>query len=316
MFQAVGVAEPPPEVGDPVEVVVQEAFLLESDRIGGGVRRDAWVAVAVAADPGAESEERGHSPVSVGIDPAQARFDGPIDPGNDLQQVLLDHAEPLLDLVLDGRPRVADGVGQPEGLDLLGDRGDGPLAVDRDDHGVFQAVELASDARQFLQDRSPSSLAGVRGEDRADQGPIEVLGDLVRVNPPVAKLPEGRLGALVDPGRVGLPGMGADRANPGLLLGQVGQIKIDAERPDQRPEVRQTQFPQPVAEPPGRLGRRVGPEVFRRRADLLDQRERILARQAANRLTKQPAEKARDVAAESFPGGLGSAWRLRLCSAS
>ena len=67
--EAVGVAEPPPEVVDPLEVVAEQALLLEPDRLGGGEGRDAGVAVAVAADPRAEPEEGGAPPFAVGIDP-------------------------------------------------------------------------------------------------------------------------------------------------------------------------------------------------------------------------------------------------------
>jgi hypothetical protein len=121
----------------------------------------------------------------------------------------------------------------------------------------------------------------------------------IGVNPPVAKLPEGRLGALVVAGRVGGPGVGPDGADAGLLLGQVGQVEVDTEGTDQGPQVGQAEFAEPVAEPPGRLGRGVGAEVLGRGADLLDQRVGVLPRQPADRLAQQPAEQV-DVATESF----------------
>ena len=175
------------------------------------------------------------------------------------------------------------------------------LALAGDDLAVFEPVELVGDRRELLQDRPTPGLAGVGGEDRADQRPVEVLGDLVGVDPAVPELAQGRFGALVDPGGVVLAEVGADGADAGLLLGQVDQVEVDAEGADQGPEVGQAELTQAVAEPPGLLQRGVRPEVLRRRPDLLDEVERVLARQSPDRLAEQAAERV-DVVAESFQG--------------
>ena len=91
----------------------------------------------------------------------------------------------------------------------------------------------------------------------------------------------------------------AQGADAGLLLGQVDQVEIDAEGADQGPQVLEAELAEPVAEPPGGLGRGVGAEVLRRGADLLDERERVLAREPPDGPAEQVAEEM-DVAAERF----------------
>ena len=83
--EPLGVAESPPQVIDPGEVVLEEALLLEPDRLDRGDGRDARMAVAVAADPRAEAEERRHAPIAAGISPTQGGLEVTIETGDDVE---------------------------------------------------------------------------------------------------------------------------------------------------------------------------------------------------------------------------------------
>jgi hypothetical protein len=138
-------------------------------------------------------------------------------------------------------------------------------------------------------------------EDGANQGPLEMFDDLIGVDPAISKLPERRFGALVDPRRIGRPEMSPDGPDPSLLLGQVDEVKINAESPDQSPEITQPQLSQTVTKTPGLLGRRVASKVFGRRANFLDKFKSLFTGQTSDRLAQETAEKM-DIAAKSFQG--------------
>ena len=65
--EAVGVAEATPEVIDERKGMVKNRDLLLTNRLDRDFMRDARMAVAVAADPGAELKERGNLPGLLGI---------------------------------------------------------------------------------------------------------------------------------------------------------------------------------------------------------------------------------------------------------
>ena len=175
----------------------QQALLLEPDRLGGGRGRDAGVAVAVAADPGAEPEEGRHSPLAPGVDPPQAGFDD------------CDRAAGRRRA---GSPRPCPGRGGPHPSTVgrvsrivsESQRVSTSSAIEamarsrsRGTSWLVSSGRAVGDRRELAEDRPAPGLARVRGEHRADQGALQVLGDLIGVDPPVAELPEGGLGALV-----------------------------------------------------------------------------------------------------------------------
>ena len=131
---------------------------------------------------------------------------------------------------------------------------------------VLDPVELTGDRVELLEDGPPPGLARVRGEDQADQGTLQVLGDLRGVDPPLADLPQRGLGRLRH-GHAGAIGRAIGRAlaegpDAGLLLGQVDQVEIHAERPDQGPQRRQLEPAEAVTEPPRLLHRGAARNLF------------------------------------------------------
>ena len=161
--EAVGVAQAAPEVVDAREVMFQQALLLEPDRLDGGAgETPGWPS---RSPPIHEPNRRnaGTSPVAAGIGPPEPRLEVPVEPRDDFEQPALDHVQAVADLVLHGRARLADRLGEPERLDLLGDLGQDAIRLGGGELGRLLAVELAARSRRACRG---SSAAGPRSGGR------------------------------------------------------------------------------------------------------------------------------------------------------
>ena len=200
----------------------------------------------------------------LGVDRAQGRLQLAVDAAATTSNRLPSTtSETLADLVQDGRPAPAHRVGEPEGLDLVGDRRRRPASRSRGGRSdVFEPVELAGDRLQLFQDGAAAGLAGVGGEDGADERPLQ------QGRPPARPRCRARAAAAGPPrgfrpsGRGAAPhGAQPQGADAGLLLRQVDQVEIDAEGADQGAQRRQVEAVEPVAQPPRLLHRRAGPQL-------------------------------------------------------
>ncbi len=106
-------------------------------------------------------EERRGPPLALGIDFAEARLDRPVDPRHDSEQALLDDVEAMADLVEDRRPGSPDRVGEPERLDLLGDRLQGPRPLGGDGVAALQSIELKVGQSSIKLDQMGVTIKGL-----------------------------------------------------------------------------------------------------------------------------------------------------------
>jgi hypothetical protein len=173
--EPVGVTEPAAEFVDAGEVVPQDRFLPEADRVGGDAVRDVRVAVAIATDPRPEAEERRHRPILSGIHTVQRCLDAAVHPRHHVKQPGLHQPEHLLHLVEHGRAGGADGVGEPVRFDLLGDGAEGIRLTGDGRRTEFEPVEVAGEGGELFEHGPPPGLAGVGSEHRHDERPGEVV---------------------------------------------------------------------------------------------------------------------------------------------
>ncbi len=201
---------------------------LDLHRLAGDRRGDVRVAVAVAADPGAEPDERRHHRL---LDPGrlagQRVVEPPVDVADDIEQGLLEDGHRRADLVQRGRPAGPQLRRTPEDVDLLDQAALvlGQLAVTGP--GVAALLQERRDAPDRRQCRAAPGLGRVRGQHRAELQPVEqraglllaaLCGDLL-----------DRLGQLRHrrgvAGAVALP----QYAGAVQLLAQVRQVEVAGE---------------------------------------------------------------------------------------
>ena len=187
---------------------------------------DERVAVAVAADPGAERQRPG-----VGGQRDAHRLER--------EREVVEHLghRPVGEVVevVERVARLVEHLGTVQAqLVGLPQQVDSPRATRESSRPVRRlgAVEQVGDRAQLEQHRAPRGLGGVRGEDRSRREPAERGRDLVgrdvaggqrRADPSRRRRRGGRPGT---PGRLLLP-----RAVH--LLGDVGQVEVRRERPGQ-----------------------------------------------------------------------------------
>lgn len=178
------------QVVDGGEGVLDAVLVLEVEDVPGDLRGDVGVAVAVAADPGAEGER----PDALG--------EGEADSGELLVQLLQDLGDGVaveLVQVVDGVAGLVGGlgagdaqfVGLPEQVDDLGEAAVGlalggavPGGVGGGEAGgdvlAVDALQQFADPAELVEDAAAGGLGGVCGEDRAygqvGEGVLEVLG--------------------------------------------------------------------------------------------------------------------------------------------
>ncbi|MFO0909923.1 MAG: hypothetical protein U0794_16505 [Isosphaeraceae bacterium] len=282
--------EPPPEVVEEFSVVGEESQLLLPHGFQSDPRSDGRMSVAIAADPRPEAQERRNFPASVGKDPFEAILDLAIEPGYDVEEAPLDELGPLSDLVDDCGPGRPDRVGEPERLDLLGNRREDVVALTGKGAALFQLIEAAGDLGKFFEDGSTTRLARMRCEDRTDHRAFEMLGNLLGVDPFFLELLERGFGGLREQRGPRAQSPLAQRTNASTLLGQVDEVEIDAERADKGAERGQLQPRKLVAQPTRQRDFRGAAKFLRGCAHFLDELIGLVARESADRLTEEIAE--------------------------
>ena len=142
-----GDAERPHQLVDPAAVAAQAGQPVLEQRAVGDVVGDERIAVAVAADPGAELEERRHDPLLARIVLRQHPLDLVQQVGHRLEQGLVEEVQSPEHLLGHGRLLQAELAGEPEQLDLVPEPVDQRLALARRPAGRLEVHQPAVDAR-------------------------------------------------------------------------------------------------------------------------------------------------------------------------
>ena len=197
-------------------------LVLEDQHVPGHLGGDVGVAVAVAADPGAEGQRAGL---------LRQRHADPLQLGGQVLQDVADRARVQLVQVVDGVAGLVGGlgahhaqlVGLPQQVDVLGQPqvGAAPVAG-----GGGRGVQQFGDTAQLVQHRAAGGLGGVGGEHRPDVEVLDALAD-VRL---VAVLEQ--VGGLREQAALGRAA-GPQVAAAVHLLGDVGQVEVGGEGADQ-----------------------------------------------------------------------------------
>ena len=194
--------------------------MVDRHRVGGHLRRDRGIAVPVAADPAAKTQE-GRSRR------AERRVERAKDLGHHAEERLVEDGHEGADLVqgLDlGRPHLG---GAPQRVDLLAQPAIGFDLLTIGDPWIVEAFELLSDAADRGHDRTAPRLRRVSGEDRMELQAGHELGQALAAKP-VPQLRDARGERLRERRRatVALP----DHPGPMVLLGEVGEVEVARER--------------------------------------------------------------------------------------
>ena len=168
-----------PSAADRRLVVSQAGVLHQRERRGGHLRRHVGVAVAVAADPGAEAQQRRHRHVGVRVRLADRRLEVAVDLGHDLGERRAEVDEPGADLVEHGRRHRAQLVGAPHllhrGRDLAADL----LLLAVPGTALVELAQQREDAPELADGRVAPGLGRMRGEDEPHLGGGERLVQLL-----------------------------------------------------------------------------------------------------------------------------------------
>ncbi len=196
-------------------------LVLEDEDVPGHLGGDVGVAVAVAADPGAEGEGAG---VVGEVDADAFEF------GGEVLQDVADGAGVEFVEVVDGVAGLVGGfgadhaqfVGLPDEVDVLGEAGVEAAPVGGEDRGF----EEGGDPAELVEDGAAGGLGGVGGEDGAH---VEVAHGLAHVVGVGVLEPVGGAGQQAALGGAA----GAQFAAAVHLLGDVGQVEVGGEGADQ-----------------------------------------------------------------------------------
>ncbi len=218
-------------------------LVLEDQDVPGDGGRHVGVAVAVAADPGAEGQ---------GAGPGREFDADAVQLGGEVFEDVADGARVQLVEVVDGvaglvgglRADDAEFVGLPDEVDVLREAEVEAAAVGLDDRGLQQL----GDAAQLVEDGAAGGLGGVGGEDGPD---VEVLDRLAQV------LGVGVLEAVGGAGQEAALGRAAVAHLVGAvdLLGDVGEVEVGGEGPHELGGGLQLRLAEELG---GRLRRRCG----------------------------------------------------------
>ena len=167
--------------------------------VAGGLRGDEGVAVAVAADPGAEGDELGEFGrwESRGSSDARGVFGGEgggyfgVEDGEGVEEAGLVVVEGHADLVADGGAGAADVVGLPEGGDLGDEVVLEGFELGLGDGDAVELFEEVGDAAALEHDAAAGDLGGVRGEDGGDADVAEEVVGVFGGDAGLAEAAEG-----------------------------------------------------------------------------------------------------------------------------
>jgi hypothetical protein len=197
------------------------------------------VAVPVPADPAAEPQERGclrrHRPGQLTHEGAVQR---PVHARGQPEERLVEDSDSGTYLVQRLHRLAAQRRGAPQQVDFLTEPAQRLSPVGGAQLSVIKRIELPADPAQRLGNRAPPSLSGVRGEHRMHLEPGHQLGARAFSH---RRTEGGHRGGKGFPHRLGAGISLAQCPDPLVLLGQVGQVKVDREgtrhgrRPGQRP---------------------------------------------------------------------------------
>ena len=214
---------------------------------------------------------------------------------------MLEEPEPVPDLVGEARPTVTNLVGLPEDRDLLAELALDVLFLPRRGSGVERREQLGH-TQVCEQVRPPRCLGRVRGQDELERNSGHACAKLVRVD--VAKALEG-IGEGLARRLLILRGVLAAAAQAVMLLGDVDQLEVEAERSENVGLIARRQRPHGVANSVDVAGRA---RIARAQPDPFLRLEQLIAFLLDEDLAQHRAEQA-NVAAER---GVG----LRTCISS
>ena len=277
----------PASASDPFLVLAQAGVLHELQRGGAHARRDVRVAVAVAADPGAEAQQRRHRDVVVGVRRADRRLEVAVELGDDGGERRGEVDEPGLDLVEHGRRHRAQLVGDPHLLHGGGDLTTQLVLLDARRPVLVELAQQGEDAGELVDRRAPPRLGRVRGEDEAHLGGGERVAQLLGGRAVGGELGDGgvqraaaRAGSLVE---------ALDAAHAVEVLGEVHEQKPPREHADEQDDVGEVE----VLDQLGELVRGGGVATARARAEVdgaAVQHERLRSLDGADHLVEDAAE--------------------------
>lgn len=279
-----GVGEETAEFVDHLQGVVDAVFVLEDENVPGHLGGDVGVAVAVAADPGAEGE--GARVVGeLHADALQFRRQVLEDVADGARVEFVEVVDGVAGLVGGLGAYDAQFVGLPHQVDALGEARVVAAAVGLDDGGL----EERGDAPELVEYRPARGFGGVRREHGAD---VEVADRLLDV------LGVGVLEAVGGAGEeTALGGAAfAQLAAAVDLLGDVGEVEVGGEGADQLGRGLQFDAPQQFG---GGFAVLTGEA-----ADLLDEVEELGALLPDEGLTEEVTQSA-DVGAQVGAVGCG-----------
>ena len=271
-----------------VEIELQRPRALHPHRLGDDVAGDERIAVAVAADPGADAQERGDPP-------RQARgrseriFDRAVELGQFAQERVVVIGEAVGDFVDHAKFCLAQHVGAPH-------RQDGAAQA----HFVFRERRVvAGKPLALVQQRRNFDLARqrafapdfgrMRGQNRARQGVIEERADLCVVMPGLAGAAE-RIAEGTRPRLRARAHMGAVAADVVLVFRDIGEVREIAEGADDRQGLVAVEAVENRLKLAPRAGVVVPVEADRSLADALDDFVGLRAFLLAHGVAEQAAE--------------------------
>ena len=218
---------------DPALEQVQAGGAHHLERLRGDRRGDARVAVAVAAHPRAERQQRRHADLLAGVGLLDRRLELAVELGHDPVQRRGEVDEPGVDLVERGGGGGAHLVGAPQLLDRAGDRAPGGRLVAGHGRALVEVAQAGEDARELLDRRAPPRLGRVRGHDEPQLGALERRAQLVRGRAALGEVAD-RVAQRAGARRVAEPALAPAQAPDALVvLREVEELEPTRERAHQ-----------------------------------------------------------------------------------
>ena len=280
-----------------VEIILQRARALQPHRLAEHFGGDIGVAVAIAADPGADAQERGDALVRIGGVPAREFvLDGAIEARQFAEERVVVIGEAVCDLVDDAQPRLTQHVGAPQQQ-----HGAAQLLFRAREFGVIALLALARVEQrgdfEFAHQRALAPhFGGMGGEHRADQRAVEEIAQRPGADAQFARMLEGVAeGARAR--RRAAHDVGAVAADVVLVLGDIGQMREIAEGAHDRERLVVVEAVERGGELAPRAALVVAMEADRGLPDSLDNHVNVGAFLLAHGVAEDAAEQA-DVVAQ------------------
>ena len=242
-------------------------------RLLDGVRAGCGIPVGVAPDPAPEPQRArsAREPLSNLAERLLGRID----------EAVLEEPQQLTDLVDHPRPSRPHLVRLPEKRDLLGEL---PLDV----LSPLEPSEQLAEPQMGGECRAPGRFRGMRREHELERDIAGCARNGRRVCAGVRDTVEGGTKGL--PCNATLLSVAPPPARPVMLLGDVGQLEVDGERPEDARLARREKAP--YFGDDVRRARDFLPRIARAKADPLDRRQQLLTLLLDDDLPEQPTEDA------------------------